>query len=94
MAEDLNGGDGDLHIHAPGTALNDQFGSWDEYLDEIEAADPRIAVIGVTDYLTLRSYKKLLAYREAGPGPRRKVESAAGAVAVGRGSSCSRRLSP
>ncbi|HVT15663.1 MAG TPA: hypothetical protein VHQ90_05690 [Thermoanaerobaculia bacterium] len=60
----------DLHIHTPGTALNDQFddsdGSWDEYLTEIEAADPQIAVIGVTDYLTLRGYKKLLAYRNQG----------------------------
>jgi len=56
----------DLHIHTPGTALNDQFGTWDEYLSAIEAADPRIAVIGVTDYLTLRSYKRLLPFLEAG----------------------------
>ena len=29
----------DLHIHAPGTALADQFGDWDEFLDAVEAAD-------------------------------------------------------
>jgi hypothetical protein len=56
----------DLHIHTPGTALNDQFGSWEEYLTAIEAGDPQIAVIGITDYLTLRGYKKLLAYRHEG----------------------------
>jgi len=59
----------DLHIHAPETALNDQFGDWDEYLNAIEAADDSIAVIGVTDYFTLRSYKKILAYREQGRLP-------------------------
>ena len=59
----------DLHIHAPGTALNDQFGDWDEYLNAIEAAADSIAVIGVTDYFTLRSYKRIIAYRERGRLP-------------------------
>ena len=27
----------DLHIHTPGTILNDQFGSWDDFLAAIEA---------------------------------------------------------
>ena len=27
----------DLHIHTPSTALNNQFGDWDEYLAAIEA---------------------------------------------------------
>ncbi|HEX4962248.1 MAG TPA: hypothetical protein VF173_15540 [Thermoanaerobaculia bacterium] len=56
----------DLHLHTPGTALNDQFGDWEEYLAAIEAVDDSIAVIGVTDYFTLRSYKAVLAYREQG----------------------------
>ncbi len=53
----------DLHVHSPGTALNDQFGSWDEYIAAIESADPHIAVIGITDYATVRTYKKFLEYR-------------------------------
>lgn len=52
----------DLHVHTPGTALNDQFGSWDEYVSAIEDAHPQIAVVGITDYATLRSYKKFLEY--------------------------------
>jgi hypothetical protein len=56
----------DLHVHTPGTALNDQFGDWEEYLDAVEAVDGSIAVIGVTDYFTLRSYKAVLAYRGQG----------------------------
>jgi hypothetical protein len=54
----------DLHIHAPGTALNDQFGGWEEYLAAIEATDGVIAVLGITDYFTLRTYKKVLQYRQ------------------------------
>ena len=54
----------DLHIHTPGTALNDQFGDWEEYLAAIEAADDSIAVLGITDYFTIRTYKTLLAHRQ------------------------------
>jgi len=56
----------DLHIHTPETALNNQFGTWGEYLNTIETADPQIAAIGITDYLTLRSYKKVLAHQKEG----------------------------
>jgi DNA repair ATPase RecN len=56
----------DLHIHTPDTALNNQFTSWESYLELIESANSSIAVIGVTDYCTLRSYKKILTYREQG----------------------------
>ena len=43
----------DSHIHAPGTILNDQFGStdpWDAYLSAIENRRPKIEAIAVTDY--------------------------------------------
>ena len=53
----------DLHVHTPGTALEDQFGSWDDYVGAVEAADAAVAVMGVTDYVTLRSYKKFLEFR-------------------------------
>lgn len=54
----------DLHVHTPGTLMNDQFGDWDEYLAAIEAQD-QVRVIGVTDYLTISGYSKLKAYKEA-----------------------------
>jgi hypothetical protein len=59
----------DMHVHAPGTALNNQFGSWEEYVCAIEGADSNIAVVGITDYATLRSYKKFLEYRGKGRMP-------------------------
>jgi len=60
----------DLHIHAPGTALNDQFTSWDDYLAALEAADPAVAVLGIADYLGLRGYKRVLEERASGRLPR------------------------
>ena len=56
----------DLHIHAPGTALNDQFDSWEEYLATLESADAAVAVLGITDYLSLRGYKRVIAERAGG----------------------------
>lgn len=49
------------HIHTPGTLFNDQFGAgeaaWDEFLDAVEASDPPIEALGVTDYLGLDLYE-------------------------------------
>ncbi|MCL5801442.1 MAG: hypothetical protein M1283_02800 [Gammaproteobacteria bacterium] len=58
----------DLHVHTPETALNDQFGSWDEYLAEINA-QTQVRVIGVTDYFLFGNYSKLKAYRADGKLP-------------------------
>lgn len=55
----------DLHVHTPGTLMNDQFGDWDEYVDAIEAQD-QVRVIGVTDYLSIKGYSTLRKYKEAG----------------------------
>jgi hypothetical protein len=55
----------DLH-DTPGAALEDKFGSWDEYVAEIESADPAIAVAGVTDYVTTRKCKTFPTYRVQG----------------------------
>ncbi|MEO9822845.1 MAG: TrlF family AAA-like ATPase [Paracoccaceae bacterium] len=61
------------HIHAPGTALNDQFGDddeiWDRYLATIEASNPKIEVIGVTDYYLTDTYEVLKRHHEAGRVP-------------------------
>lgn len=58
----------DLHVHTPGTALNDQFGGWPEYLEAIEHQNA-VTVIGVTDYMSISGYSKLKAERERGRIP-------------------------
>lgn len=63
----------DLHIHTPGTQKNDQFeGStveekWDKYYEDItnyigDGTDPtkNIAVMGITDYMSIENYKKVV----------------------------------
>jgi len=59
----------DLHVHTPESRLGSSFGgtSWDEYVTAVEtaAAGANISVIGVTDYMTLDGYEKLLAEKHA-----------------------------
>lgn len=54
----------DPHVHTPESKLGSPFGSltWGEYLDALETAakDSAISVIGVTDYMTIDGYEKLL----------------------------------
>jgi len=59
------------HVHAPGTVLNDQFGSdaWDDYLKRLEEANPKIQALGVTDYYLLDSYEAVLFHRSQGRLP-------------------------
>lgn len=43
----------DPHIHTPGTALNDQYAGpdpWAAFLNAIEALNPPIRAMGITDY--------------------------------------------
>ena len=59
----------DPHIHAPGTTLNDQFGgadAWETYLSAIEASDPKIEALGVTDYYLLDTYRAVLQHKTNG----------------------------
>src|SRR5688500_9977723 len=54
----------DPHIHAPGTLMNDQFkGDWDGYLKTLDSAVPLIDALGVTDYLSIGTYKEFLLRR-------------------------------
>ncbi|RUU12964.1 hypothetical protein EOD23_05965 [Mesorhizobium sp. USDA-HM6] len=55
----------DLHVHTPGTAMEDRFGAWDEYLAAVEASRD-VCALGVTDYLLLDNYEKVRALREGG----------------------------
>jgi energy-coupling factor transporter ATP-binding protein EcfA2 len=61
----------DPHIHAPGTALNNQFGSdaWEEYLRLLEESEPRIEALGVTDYYSVDDYEAVAAHKQAGRLP-------------------------
>ncbi|MBN7818076.1 TrlF family AAA-like ATPase [Algoriphagus pacificus] len=60
------------HIHAPGTILNNQFGSadpWNSYLTTIEESVPKIEVIAVTDYYVTGTYEEFLKHKAAGRLP-------------------------
>lgn len=62
----------DPHIHCPGTVLSDQYKTatgWEDFLRLVETSEPRIRVLGVTDYLSLRSYERVLAYKAIGRLP-------------------------
>ena len=51
----------DPHVHLPGTLLNDQFGSLalDEALAQLATEAPTIEAIGVTDYLTTATFRRV-----------------------------------
>ncbi|MDD3237907.1 MAG: hypothetical protein PHV37_07410 [Candidatus Gastranaerophilales bacterium] len=64
----------DLHLHTPGTLKNDQFdGSsldekWEKFYQDIDSyigdsanSLKNIAVVGITDYLSIDNYKKIVA---------------------------------
>lgn len=60
------------HIHAPGTAVNNQFtgaDAWDRYIEALEGATPQIEAIAVTDYYVLETYKEVLTHKAAGRLP-------------------------
>jgi ABC-type thiamine transport system ATPase subunit len=54
----------DLHVHTPSSVLGDSFSgvSWQEYTDALELAakTAEIAVIGVTDYMSIEGYERLV----------------------------------
>ncbi|MBE7941051.1 AAA family ATPase [Ramlibacter aquaticus] len=59
----------DPHIHAPGTALNDGYGSlepWEVFLDKVEKSDPPIRALGITDYCGIDCYVETVARRNSG----------------------------
>jgi len=60
------------HIHAPGTVLNNQFGSgnpWGSYLATLEALTPKIEAVGVTDYYVTDTYEEVIRQKNAGRLP-------------------------
>ncbi|MBN7807754.1 MULTISPECIES: TrlF family AAA-like ATPase [Agrobacterium] len=64
------------HIHAPGTAMNNQFSgptAWEDYLAALEQATPAIQAIAVTDYYVTDTYEEVLRRRDAGRLPHVKL---------------------
>lgn len=59
----------DLHIHTPESKLGAPFPglNWDDYVVALETAarDAKISVIGVTDYMSIDGYEKLLHEKKA-----------------------------
>ncbi|MDE1943592.1 MAG: AAA family ATPase [Betaproteobacteria bacterium] len=59
----------DPHIHAPGTALNDQYKGadpWNDFLTKVENSDPPIRVLGITDYCGIDGYVETISRRNSG----------------------------
>lgn len=54
----------DLHVHTPESHLGSSFAgvTWDEYVVALESAarEAKISVIGVTDYMSIDGYEKLV----------------------------------
>ncbi|KAF0245610.1 MAG: hypothetical protein FD180_1478 [Planctomycetota bacterium] len=61
----------DVHLHTPGTALNDQFpaDSMDQFIDKVNGASPSVIALGVTDYLSVENYAIVRARWEKGEMP-------------------------
>jgi ABC-type lipoprotein export system ATPase subunit len=64
----------DLHVHTPASQLGSPFVgvSWSDYVNALEDAAARheVAVIGVTDYMTIDGYEKLLSFQRDPTSPR------------------------
>lgn len=59
----------DPHIHVPGTLLNDGYhgaNPFEDFLVRIESSEPRIRALGITDYLSVELYEKVLHAKKAG----------------------------
>ena len=64
----------DLHVHTPASLLGASFVGvqWDDYVNALEEAAVRdnIAVIGITDYMSIDGYEKLWALQNNATNPR------------------------
>ncbi|WP_370585522.1 TrlF family AAA-like ATPase [Pantoea sp. S61] len=51
----------DFHVHTPASVLNNQFGDWDFYVQELfkAAIKEGVQAIGITDYYIPEGYKKI-----------------------------------
>jgi hypothetical protein len=64
------------HIHAPGTAMNNQFSgptAWQDYMAALEKATPTIEAIAVTDYYVTDTYEEVLRHKALGRLPKAEL---------------------
>lgn len=54
----------DLHVHTPDTVFANNYGDWNEFLAALEN-ETEVCAVGVTDYLSIESYKRLVAEAQA-----------------------------
>ncbi len=62
----------DPHIHAPGTAMNDQFSGsdpWRDFLERVDLQDPPIRALGITDYFLIDTYEQVVHAKAGGSLP-------------------------
>ncbi|WP_413714891.1 TrlF family AAA-like ATPase [Sphingobium sp. B2D3C] len=62
----------DPHIHTPGTILSDQYPAndgWEQFLSRIEASNPPVRVLGITDYYSTATYETACAHKASGRMP-------------------------
>nr|WP_217483108.1 AAA family ATPase [Burkholderia lata] len=63
----------DPHLHAPGTALNDQYSGadpWESFLHAVEEASPQLDALGITDYFGIDGYVQVLEFTKQGRLPK------------------------
>lgn len=61
----------DLHVHTP-LSINQEFGgdtdtAWEKYVEKLSQLPEEIKVLGITDYLFIDGYEKLLRYKDRFP---------------------------
>lgn len=59
----------DPHIHTPGTALNNQYAGadpWEAFLSAVEASNPPIRALGITDYFGIEHYEQVVEEKHRG----------------------------
>lgn len=62
----------DPHIHAPGTAMNDQYGGddpWSGFFSRVDQHQPAIRALGITGYFLVDTYEKASIAKAAGRLP-------------------------
>ncbi len=62
----------DPHIHAPGTAMNDQYSGrepWLKFFSQVNQQDPPIRALGITDYYLIDAYEQALKDKTSGSLP-------------------------
>lgn len=62
----------DPHIHAPGTAMNDQYSGadpWREFFERVDGQAPPIRALGITDYFLIDTYEQACQAKAEGSLP-------------------------